>query len=51
VAEEKPDPDPRHVEVYTLADQGLALAEIAQRLKRPNGEVELILALRPRRVR
>jgi flagellar biosynthesis/type III secretory pathway M-ring protein FliF/YscJ len=47
----KEDPVPRHVEVYTLADEGLALAEIAQRLKRPNGDVELILALRPRRVR
>ena len=42
-------PDPRHVEIYTLADQGIAMHEIAQRLKRPSGEVELILALRPRR--
>jgi hypothetical protein len=41
--------DPRHVEIYTLADQGVAMQEIAQRLKRPNGEVELILALRPRK--
>ena len=41
--------DPRHVEIYTLADQGMAMQEIAQRLRRPNGEVELILALRPRK--
>ena len=40
-------PDSRHVEIYTLADQGLAMTEIAQRLARPKGEVELILALRP----
>lgn len=39
--------DPRHVEIYTLADQGLALNAIAERLRRPRGEVELILALRP----
>ena len=39
---------PDHVEIYTLADQGVAMAEIAQRLRRPNGEIELILALRPR---
>ena len=39
-------PDQRHVEIYTLADQGLALQDIAQRLRRPSGEVELILALR-----
>jgi hypothetical protein len=40
-------PDPRHVEIYTLADQGMALQEIAARLRRPKGEVELIIALRP----
>ncbi len=40
-------PDPRHAEVYTLADQGRSPHEIARRLNRPNGEVELILALRP----
>lgn len=38
--------DPRHAEVYALADQGLSPHEIAQRLNRPNGEIELILALR-----
>jgi hypothetical protein len=42
------EPDPRHVEIYTLADQGQTSSQIASRLNRPNGEVELILALRPR---
>ena len=40
--------DPRHAEIYTLADQGKGANEIATRLGRPSGEVELILALRPR---
>jgi hypothetical protein len=40
--------DPRHEEIYTLADQGHGAKEIATRLNRPSGEVELILALRPR---
>lgn len=40
-------PDPRHGEVYALADEGRAAHEIARRLNRPNGEIELILALRP----
>jgi hypothetical protein len=46
---EKPEtpPDPRHGDVYALADQGRSPVEIARRLNRPNGEVELILALRP----
>jgi hypothetical protein len=43
------EPDPRHAEIYTLADQGLDLHQIAHRLRRPEGEVELILALRPRK--
>jgi Tfp pilus assembly protein FimV len=38
--------DPRHVEVYALADQGRTPAEIAEGLHRPRGEIELILALR-----
>jgi hypothetical protein len=38
--------DPRHAEIYALADQGCAPLEIAQQLGRPSGEVELILALR-----
>src|SRR5947208_5551299 len=48
VAEKNEPVDPRHVEIYTLADQGIAMHDIAQRLHRPRGEVELILALRPR---
>ena len=40
--------DPRDLEIYHLHDQGLAPREIAQRLARPAGEIELILALRPR---
>jgi hypothetical protein len=49
IPEEKPEtpPDPRHGDVYTLADQGRSPVEIARHLNRPNGEVELILALRP----
>jgi len=39
-------PDPRHAEIYALADQGRAPQEIAAELNRPDGEVELILALR-----
>jgi DNA-binding NarL/FixJ family response regulator len=43
----EPSPgDPRHAEVYTLADQGRSSMEIAQQLNRPSGEIELILALR-----
>jgi hypothetical protein len=38
--------DPRHAQVYTLADEGKSSREIAQQLNRPSGEVELILALR-----
>lgn len=46
---DKPEspPDPRHGEIYALADQGRSPIEIARHLNRPNGEVELILALRP----
>ena len=39
-------PDPRHAEIYALVDQGLPPHDIARRLGRPNGEIELILALR-----
>lgn len=42
------EPDPRHAEVYLLADQGMDAHGIAQKLDRPSGEIELILALRPR---
>ena len=40
--------DRRHAEVYELADSGLSARQIAQQLGRPYGEVELILAIRPR---
>jgi hypothetical protein len=40
--------DPRHEEIYTLADTGKSISEIAATLARPSGEIELILALRPR---
>jgi hypothetical protein len=43
-----PPVDPRHIEVYVLADQGRTSGEIGQKLGRPSGEVELILALRER---
>jgi hypothetical protein len=36
----------QHAEVYALADQGRSVHEIAERLNRPDGEIELILALR-----
>ena len=38
--------DPRHVQVYALADEGQDASAIASALGRPRGEVELILALR-----
>jgi hypothetical protein len=37
-----------HGDVYSLADQKLSPQQIAQRLSRPQGEIELILALRER---
>ena len=40
------DDDPRHAAVYRLADQGKSSPQIAAELGKPNGEVELILALR-----
>jgi L-lactate utilization protein LutC len=48
-AQQKPavEQDERHVAIYDLADAGLSAAQIAQRLDRPSGEIELILALRP----
>jgi hypothetical protein len=42
--------DPRHAEVYVLADEGRDAGEIATALNRPRGEVELILALRGEKV-
>ena len=44
-----PEEDSRHVAIYQLADSGLSAGQIAQRLARPNGEIELILALRSRK--
>jgi len=54
-----PDPPPasaapahppiRHAAVYDLADTGKSPVEIAQALGRTPGEIELILALRPRK--
>lgn len=38
--------DARHAKIYAMADEGRAAKEIAARLNRPSGEVELILALR-----
>ena len=38
--------EPRTRQIYVLADEGLAAPEIAQRLNRHLGEVELILNLR-----
>jgi len=38
--------DPSHRDVYDLADEGLTPVEIASRLERPTGQVELILNLR-----
>ncbi len=40
--------DPRHQEVYSMADEGRSPEEIAKIVQRPAGEVELILALRPK---
>ena len=49
-AAEDPVPplDPRHAEVYDLADEGQSAQDIARQTGRPRGEVELILALRGR---
>ena len=43
-----PPIDPGHAEVYRLSDDGQGVHAIATALGRPSGEVELILALRPR---
>ena len=44
----QPETDDRYADVYSLADEGVPSPEIARRLGQPTGEVELILALRPR---
>jgi len=41
-----PATDPRYAEIYALADEGCSAGDIASRLGRPRGEIELILALR-----
>lgn len=38
----------RHNDIYSLSDNGSSPDEIARKLNRPSGEVELILALRDR---
>ena len=43
--------DARHAEVYALADGGRDVGQIATELGRPRGEIELILALRPRTIK
>jgi hypothetical protein len=40
--------DAEHAEIYRLADAGKPVPAIASELGRPSGEVELILALRPK---
>lgn len=42
----EPAVDPRYAEIYALADEGRSPRDIATRLGRPSGEIELILALR-----
>ena len=44
--EEAAEAAPEHRDVYTLADRGLSPIEIATKLGRPTGQVELILNLR-----
>jgi hypothetical protein len=46
---ELPAADPHHDQVYQLADLGKSPHEIAVMMGKPRGEIELILALRPRR--
>lgn len=38
--------EPEHTKVHALADEGLPIVEIARRVGKPTGQVELILALR-----
>lgn len=42
------DTEDRWSEIYALADQGLSTSQIARQLNRPEGEVDLILHLRPK---
>ncbi|CAN5568138.1 hypothetical protein BH09PLA1_BH09PLA1_04550 [soil metagenome] len=43
-----PRVEQRHVEIYAMSDQGRSAHDIAAALGQPTGEIELILALRPR---
>lgn len=43
-----PAEDPRYADIYKRADAGASPGDIAAALSRPSGEIELILALRPR---
>jgi hypothetical protein len=45
------DADPRHAQIYALADQGFSPVQIAERLGFNEGEIELIIALRSPRGR
>lgn len=45
-AEPDGSPDATNAQICSLADGGLSVEEIAERLSRPTGEVELILSLR-----
>lgn len=40
------EPDDPHVDIYRLADQGLSPVDIAGKIGRSTGEIELILSLR-----
>lgn len=44
----KDDTEDRWAEVYALADQGFSTSQIASKLNRPEGEVDLILHIRPK---
>jgi hypothetical protein len=44
----RPRVDPRHAAIYRMSDEGRSPREIARELGQPNGEVELILAIRQR---
>lgn len=44
----KDDMEDRWAEVYMLADQGMSTSQIAGKLNRPEGEIDLILHIRPK---
>jgi hypothetical protein len=49
--EPEPEDHEKYRDIYTMADRGASVREIAQKFGKPAGEVELILALRPNRNR